>query len=120
MNKLILAAFTSAALLQFSGANATALASSSPSTFSVQEIRATTLQPYEASRKLFRELGGEYLLDDGGSLRLSQFGRRFFVAVNGQPKIEVRASSANAFVAVAGGTELVFERHANGMSRGSC
>jgi hypothetical protein len=115
MNKLNLAMVASAALLQLSGANVMALSSASPIVLSVQEIHAKTLQPYEGSRDLYRDVGGEYLLDAGGSLRLSQFGRRFFVEVNGQPKIEVRASSANAFVTVAGDIELAFERHANGL-----
>lgn len=115
MKTLILIAAASATILSCANAGAAVVANPGANVLSVQEIRAKTLQSFEFSRAAYREFHGEYLLDDGRSVRLSRDGRRFFVEVSGQPKIEVRASSADTFVAIAGGTELVFKQHANGI-----
>ena len=115
MNKLLVFAAAGAACLAFSTARAAVVANPGASTLSIHEVEARTLQPYEFSRKAYQEFRGEYLLENGARLRLSQFGRRFFAEVTGQPRIEVRASTSDTFVALEGGTELVFEQHANGL-----
>ena len=115
MNKLLLVTAASAVCASLTNANAAIDPNAGTTTLSVQEVLGRNLQPYEFSRAAYRQFRGEYLLEDGAILRLSQYGRQFFVDVTGQPRIEVRAASADTFVAIAGNAELAFEQHANGV-----
>lgn len=115
MKNFMLVAAASAACLSLSNANAAIDPNAGTTTLSVQEVLAKNHKSYEFSRTAYRQFRGEYLLDNGASMRLSQHGRQFFVDVAGQPRIEVRATASDTFVALAGNTELVFEQHANGV-----
>jgi hypothetical protein len=101
--------------VSITNANAAIDPNAGTTTLSVQEILGRNFQSYEFSRTAYRQFRGEYLLEDGAILRLSQYGRQFFVDVTGQPRIEVRATAPDTFVAIAGNAELVFEQHANGV-----
>lgn len=115
MKTFVLAAALGAASLHFTHANASLAIDPGSHLLSVQEIRAQSLQSYALSRSAYNEFRGEYLLENGASLRLSRHGRQFFAEVAGQARLEVRAISPNTFAAIAGGTTLVFQQHANGL-----
>ncbi|MEO8104565.1 MAG: hypothetical protein ABI790_18775 [Betaproteobacteria bacterium] len=115
MNKFKLMAAASAVCLPMSMAGASVSVNPGANTLSVQEINAKTFQTYEVTRAAFREFRGEYTLENGARLRLSQHGRRFFAEVSGQPRVEVRAAAPDTFVALDGSTELVFRQHDNGV-----
>lgn len=101
--------------LSISSASASIATNPGAQAISTQEILAATLQPYEVTRTAFQEFRGSYTMENGTVLRLTRHGRNFYVEVSGQPRMEVRASSPNTFVALGGGAEITFEQHANGV-----
>lgn len=101
--------------LSISSASATIATNPGAQAISTQEILAATLQPYEVTRTAFQEFRGTYTMENGTVLRLTRHGRNFYVEVSGQPRMEVRATSSNTFVALGGTAEITFEQHANGV-----
>ncbi len=101
--------------LSISSASASIATNPGAQAISTQEILAATLQPYEVTRTAFQEFRGSYTMKNGTILRLTRHGRNYYVEVSGQPRMEVRASSPNTFVALGGSAEITFEQHANGV-----
>ncbi len=101
--------------LSISSASASIATNPGAQAISTQEILAATLQPYEVTRTAFQEFRGSYTMENGTVLRLTRHGRNFYVEVSGQPRMEVRATSSNTFVALGGTAEITFEQHANGV-----
>ncbi len=114
MKKLLIAAAIGTAALSVSNAFAATKINTEIIKLPAQEVQDTSLKNFQESRDAFRDFQGEYRLATGGTLRLTQYGGGIYAHVNGQPKMEVRAASANTFVATNGRAEFVFEQDTTG------
>ncbi len=115
MNKLTSSLIAVAIALSITNASAAIVTNPGAQALSTQEIIAATLQPYEVTRAAFHEFRGTYIMEDGTLLRLTRHGRNFYIEVAGQPRMEVRASTPNTFVAIGGNSAITFEQAANGV-----
>jgi len=116
MKKTLLVAAIGAAALSITSASANSNSKINTNIIKlpVQEVQDTSLHNFQISRDAYRDFQGEYRLTSGGTLRLTQYGGGIYAHVDGQPKMEVRASSGNTFVSTNGRTELVFEQDHTG------
>jgi hypothetical protein len=114
MKKMLLVAAIGAAALSITNASANTKINTNIIKLPAQEVQDTSLHNFQVSRDAYRDFQGEYRLTSGGTLRLSQYGGGIYAHVDGQPKMEVRASSGNTFVSTNGRTELVFEQDHTG------
>ena len=115
MKKLLLITAAGAATLGLSLANAAATHFPATSTLSVQEVQDTSYKDYRTSLKAYLEFRGSYAMEDGSTLSLYRQGRTFHAELTGHPDMEIRATSADKFVATNGGAEIAFKQYANGV-----
>ncbi len=80
------------------------------------QVESSALRSAQLNRQVMRDYGGHYRLEDGSVLRFSREGERVFASIaNGarERRVEVKAVSANRFVAVNEATEFRFENTGN-------
>jgi hypothetical protein len=70
--------------------------------------------PYRLSSDELGAFQGQYRLDNGETLSVSRKGRRLYSSIEGQPDVELVATSSNAFVTRTGAMEVTFRQAANG------
>jgi hypothetical protein len=75
------------------------------------QVESSALRSAQLNRQVMRDYGGHYRLEDGSVLRFSREGERVFASIANdarERRFEVRAVSANRFVAVHEPTEFRF------------
>lgn len=76
------------------------------------QVESSALRSAQLNRQVLRDYGGHYRLEDGSVLRFSREGERVFASIANdarERRVEVKAVSANRFVALNEATEFRFE-----------
>jgi hypothetical protein len=82
-------------------------------TSAVQQISITPNSKYTVSQAEFSDLGGQYQLSNGETLRFSSWGNRFYVQGDSMPKTEVKPVAQNVFMARDSSVTLKFQPETN-------
>jgi hypothetical protein len=77
-------------------------------------VSMTPLSPASESRE-YQRIRGSYALESGGSLTVSRDGRRLFVEITNQPRVEVRFDARGTLVSLDGRTTFRFREAPNGL-----
>lgn len=117
MSKLLIASVSTLAVLAFSSSSyaepvAPASVQTTP-TSTVQQISITPNSKYSVSQGEFSDLGGQYQMSNGETLRFSSWGNRFYVQAESMPKTEVRPVTQNVFIARDNSVTLKFQPETN-------
>lgn len=117
MSKLFVVGISTLAVLAFSSSSfAEPVAPASvqtASTSAVQQISITPNSKYTVSQGEFSDLGGQYQLSNGETLRFSSWGNRFYVQADSMPKTEVKPVAQNVFMARDSSVTLKFQPETN-------
>lgn len=117
MSKLFVACISSLATFAFASASyAEPVAPASvqtASTSAVQQISITPNSKYFVSQGEFSDLGGQYQMSNGETLRFSSWGNRFYVQAESMPKTEVKPVAQNVFITRDNSVTLKFQPETN-------
>jgi hypothetical protein len=75
---------------------------------------ATASEPTNITSEQLQAFRGNFDLEDGKALIVSQRGRKLFAQVDNEPTVELIATGAKSFTASSGKTRLEFEQYPNG------
>lgn len=114
MKKFLLIAAMSAAALS----TTSAMSSPAGNTLDVQEVQGRTLLPTRAADAHYKSVRGEYLMDDGTTLRVFRDNNVTFARVSGNEPVPVAITREGEFVSFDGAVELRFQKNSGGLYDG--
>ncbi|MES2046960.1 MAG: hypothetical protein V4447_01055 [Pseudomonadota bacterium] len=96
------------------GATAQTSSDTSSVTISAMQEISLPVNIYKTNSEERREIRGQYELENGKVLTVSNVGRKIYAEIEGQPQAELVAASPNIFVATNRKMKLKFEQYENG------
>ncbi len=115
MKKFLLIAAMSAVALSTTSAMSSTAGNAQGNTLEVQEVQGRTLLPARAADALYKSVRGEYLMDDGTTLRVFRDNNVTFARVSGDEPVPVAITREGEFVSFDGTVELRFQKNSGGL-----
>ncbi len=115
MKKFLLVAAMSAAALGTSSAMPSPAGSAPRNTLDVQEVNDRTLLPARAAEQHFKSVRGQYLMDDGTTLRVYRDSNGYAAQVSGQEPVSVAVTRRGELVSSDRAIEIRFQKNDGGL-----
>lgn len=115
MKKFLLVVAMSAAALGTSSAMSSPAGSTPRNTLDVQEVNDRTLLPARAAEQHFKSVRGQYLMDDGTTLRVYRDSNGYAAQVSGQEPVSVAVTRRGELVSPDRAIEIRFQKNDGGL-----